>query len=74
MENTIGISEYNTPIDEGYYVKLECCMCKHEIVITGDTYEDVFKKVEEQGWKYLISDELAVKGQYCGCMYSQNQK
>lgn len=47
----------------------ECFVCGTKIELYGDTKEDLFKKLNDEGWKYLNSDQFGAMGYYCGCEY-----
>jgi hypothetical protein len=56
-------------VQKGYYIALECCMCRNEETIVGDTQDDTLKNMTDAGWRDIDSDMYGVTGYYCGCDY-----
>lgn len=54
---------------KGYFIEIECCMCRHEEKIGSATKKELREALKDKGWRNLDSDKYAVIGWWCGCDY-----
>lgn len=69
MESKTNITRKTDVIEQGYYVKLECCMCTNEEMFAANSLDDLEKDISESEWVNLDSDVFGLTGHWCGCDY-----
>jgi hypothetical protein len=58
-----------TDFRKGFYIQMECAMCMCQATFAEDTEDELQKKLDEEGWKEIDSDEYQLIGHHCGCDY-----
>ena len=60
--------------EKGFWIEIMCCMCWDEMIYVGENEEHIINKLNEAGWREIMSERYQVEGWYCGCSYLDEVK